>query len=226
MTDILNLPNWKVLSTEETSDSFTIHAEIEGEPKGCPHCGIYNDVANPKIQRFGKREQEVPDLPIRFKQTIIKATTQRYRCLECGRTFYENLPQVDERRQATCRLVEHIRLAAVEKSFTDVQAEVMVDHKTVRNIFDDYVEWLEDTIKFDAPIWMGIDEVQLYHRTASYGVMTNIKARTVYDLLKNRSKETITKRIQQMEKKKIELVCMDMWRPYRDSRHRGQIPSG
>jgi len=212
MTDILNLPNWKVISTEENASSFYITAEIEGEPRACPHCGVLH----PKLQQFGKREQEVPDLPIRFKQTIIRAVTQRYRCLECGRTFYESLPQVDEKRQATCRLVEHIRLASLEKTFTDLEAEVMVDDKTIRNIFDDYVAWLEETIHFDTPIYLGIDELQVYRRTAAYGIMTNIKERTVYDVLKNRSKETISKRINKMDKKRIELVCMDMWRPYRE----------
>jgi transposase len=212
MTDILNLPNWKVLSTEENANSFYITAEIEYEPRACPHCGVIN----PKLQHFGKREQEIPDLPIRFKKTVIKAITQRYRCLDCGRTFYEALPHVDEKRQATCRLIDHIRLASIEKPFTDLQNEVMVDDKTIRNIFDDYVEWLEETVQFDTPVWLGIDELQLYRRTSAYGVLTNIKARTVYDILKNRSKETVTKRIQKMDKKKIELVCMDMWRPYRE----------
>ena len=212
MTDILNLANWKVLSTEEKIDSFFITAEVIGEPKACIHCGV----VQPKLQHFGKREQIVPDLPIRFKKTIIRAVTQRYRCLECGRTFYEPLPQVDEKRQATCRLVEHIRLASIEKPFTDLEEEVMVDNKTIRNIFDDYVTWLEETIRFDTPIWLGIDELQVYRRTAAYGILTNIKERTVFDVLKNRSKETITKRVQKMDRKRIELVCMDMWRPYRE----------
>ena len=74
---------------------------------------------------------------------------------------------MDEKRQATCRLVEHIRLASLEKTFTDLEAEVMVDDKTIRNIFDDYVAWLEETINFDTPICLGIDELQVYRRTAA-----------------------------------------------------------
>lgn len=212
MTDILNLPPWKVISVEETDQSFLITAEIEGEPKACPRCGVLD----PKLQRFGTHTQEVPDLPIRFKRTVILAVTQRFRCLECGKTFYRDLPQVEETRQATCRLVDYVKFKSLEKPFTDVAAEVQLDEKTVRNIFDDYLTYLEETVTFRTPEWLGMDELFLRKRTPPYGVLTNIKERTVYDLLKNRTKETVAKRISKIkDKDRIQLVCMDMHDAYR-----------
>lgn len=125
MTDILNLPPWTVISDEETDQAVRIIAETKCEPKACSRCGTLN----PRLQRFGTRQQEIPDLPIRFKRTAILAVTQRYRCLECGKTFYQTLPEVEEKRQATCRLVEHIQLKSFEKPFTELADEVKLDEK-------------------------------------------------------------------------------------------------
>ena len=216
MTDILNLTDWKVISSEEKRDTFYITAEVTLEPYACPRCGVLG----PKLQKFGTHTKEIPDLPIRFKQTIILATTQRYRCLECKKTFYQPLPGVEEKRQATCRLVEHIQVKSLEKPFSELADEIKLDEKTVRNIFDDYIAYLEETVKFETPTWLGMDELALRKRTAPYGVLTNIQERTVFDLLKNRSKETIIQRLYKIkDRQKIELVCMDMWDPYRQVVH-------
>lgn len=212
MTDILNLHPWKVISAEEKDDTYYITAEVEVEPYACPRCGV----VHPKTQRFGTRDQEIPDLPIRFKKTVIIARTQRYRCLECRKTFYQALPGIEEVRQATCRLVEHIQAKSLEKPFVDLADDVKLDEKTVRNIFDDYVSFLEETIKFETPVWLGMDELHLRKRTAPYGVLTNIKERTVFDMLKNRSKVTVLKRLSRIKDfKRIELACMDMHDPYK-----------
>lgn len=212
MADILNLPPWKVVSYEETDESVIITAAPEGEPRACPRCGVLH----PKLQRFGTHTQDVPDLPIRFKKTVIQAVTQRYRCLECGKTFYEDLPHMDETRQATGRLIDYVRYKSVEEPFVDVADLVKLDEKTVRNVFDDYVAYLEQLVTFRTPEWLGMDELQLRRRTAPYGVLTNIKERTVYDLLKNRSLETVAKWISKIkDKDRIQLVCMDMHEAYR-----------
>ena len=65
MADILNLPNWKVISTEENASSFYITAEIEGEPRLALIAGFsidFNSSENgSKSSRFARR----------FKRTII-----------------------------------------------------------------------------------------------------------------------------------------------------------
>jgi transposase len=50
------------------------------------------------------------------------------------------------------------------------------------------------------------------------GVLTNIKERTILDILPNRNKETVIKYLSLLPNKdNIQYVTMDMWQPYRDA---------
>ncbi len=93
--------------------------------------------------------------------------------------------------------------------------ETGVVEGTIRNIFRDYINELEQTIRFETPKWMGIDEI---HLIKPRGVITNIQNNTVVELLPNRNKETIIKYLFGLQgKEEIAYVAMDMWLPYRDT---------
>ena len=48
--------------------------------------------------------------------------------------------------------------------------------------------------------------------------MTNIEHRTLIDLIKDRKKETVISALYKLEEPaKVEIVTIDMWRPYRDA---------
>ncbi|MDQ0232439.1 helix-turn-helix domain-containing protein [Metabacillus malikii] len=74
------------------------------------------------------------------KRVGIYVNRQRYKCRECNETFFENLPDMDVNRSVTNRLINWIQEASLEKTFTSVAEEIGVDEKTVRNIFNDYVD--------------------------------------------------------------------------------------
>lgn len=64
-------------------------------------------------------------------------------------------------RSVTNRLINWIQEASLEKTFTSVAEEIGVNEKTVRNIFNDYVDELEAQTDLRTPKWLGIDEVHL-----------------------------------------------------------------
>ena len=60
---------------------------------------------------------------------------------------------------------------------------------------------------------MGLDEIHLLGQTR--GVITDVGQRTLVDFLPKRDKGTVARRIARMpHRDQIELVTMDMWRPY------------
>jgi len=71
-------------------------------------------------------------------------------------------------------------------------------------------------VTFDTPRWLGIDEV---HLTGQYrAVITNLEEQTVVELLPGRNLTSVRRYLSGLENKpKVELVAMDMWRPYRDA---------
>lgn len=207
--NILNLPEWSVLSVREADHDYNITAQVAAPPRYCPHCGT---VAN--LQGYGGKEQTILDLPIQMKRVGLLVQRRRYRCKECGRTFLELLPNVDEDRLMTSRLVEYIEEQGLNRTFVDVADLVGVHEKTVRLIFRDYVKRLEANRHFVTPPTLGIDESHLAGKYRC--VITNVEARTIVDMLKDRNQDTVEKYLSGLpEGHRVEVVTMDMWRPYR-----------
>ncbi len=200
--NILNLPAYVVTAITENEHDYHVNAE-------CPMCHSSNLVG------FGRREQLVKDLPMHGRRVGIYVSTRRMQCRGCNKTFSEALPEVDEHRIMTRRLVEWIGKQSVKRTFASIAEEVGVVEGTIRLIFKDYVSNLEKTIRFETPKWMGIDEI---HLIKPRGVITNIANNTIVELLPNRTKETVVRFLHHLEgKDRIQYVAMDMWQPYRDA---------
>ena len=213
--NLLNLPDWNIEHVEDSARDYRVHATYTPEPSACIHCGRGTLFAG-KLYRHGTREQLLMDLPAHGKRVGILLTRNRYRCQDCGKTFLQPLPDVDERSQMTRRLVRHIEVHSVRKTFTAVADEVGVDEKTVRNLFHAYVERLDRTTVFETPEWMGMDEVHLLKKPRA--VFTNIKERTIIAVLEKRTKKVVLAHLKAMpDKERIEVVTMDMWNPYYDA---------
>jgi transposase len=207
--NILNLPSYTVTALQENEHDYHIDAVAKDRPECCPHC--QSDI----IVGFGRREQMVKDLPMHGKRVGLYVETKRFQCRACDKTFYESLPDVDEKRMMTSRLAVWVGKQAIKRTFASIAEDVGINEGTVRSVFRDYINELERTVRFDTPKWMGIDEI---HLIKPRGVITNIENNTVVELLANRNKETIIKYLSNLNgKQHIQYVTMDMWRPYRDA---------
>lgn len=207
--NILNLPSYTVTALQENEHDYHIDAVAKDRPERCPHCHSNNLVG------FGRREQMVKDLPMHGKRVGLYVETKRFQCRSCTKTFYESLPDVDEKRMMTSRLAVWVGKQAIKRTFASIAEDVGINEGTVRSVFRDYINELERTVRFDTPKWMGIDEI---HLIKPRGVITNIENNTVVELLANRNKEAIIKYLSQLDgKQHIQYVTMDMWRPYKDA---------
>jgi len=207
--NILNLPAYTVNGLRENAHDYHIDATTKAVANTCRHCGYS------QLEGFGRREQMVKDLPMHGKRVGIYIDTRRYRCKSCRKTFYEQLPEINEKRSMTNRLVDWIGKQSVKRTFASIADEVGVVEGTVRLIFKDYVADLSDRIRFETPKWMGIDEI---HLIRPRGVIANIQNNTIVELLPNRSKETMIRYLSNLEgRQQVQYVAMDMWAPYRDA---------
>lgn len=209
--DILNLSRFTVLSISENEHDFLIQMETNSPPSHCPHCGC---VAN--LYKHSNREQLCMDLPIHGKRVGLLIKRQRYKCRECNQTFWERLDHtIDEKRSCTKRLLSYVEKQSLKRTFVSISDDVGMDEKTVRNIFRDYINRLEETLRFETPNWLGIDEIHIIKPRC---VLTNIEERTLLDVLPNRSKETVVGYLSRLPNRgRIQYVTMDMWQPYKDA---------
>ncbi|UVI31561.1 transposase family protein [Paenibacillus spongiae] len=129
------------------------------------------------------------DLPIHGKRVGLLIKRQRYRCRDCRQTFWERLDHtINEKRSCTNRLLSYIEKQSIKRTFTSISEDVGLNEKTIRNIFYDYINRLEETIRFETPNWLGIDEIHIIKPRC---VLTNIEERTLLDIIPNRNKETV-----------------------------------
>jgi len=207
--NILNLPAYEVLEVAQDEHDYHIRAETKQVPRVCACCGSDNIIGS------GRRENLVKDLPMHGKRVGIYVNLRRMKCHSCAKTFSETLPDVDDKRGMTNRLVEWVGKQAVRRTFTSIADEVGISEASVRTMFKDYVAGLESKIKFETPQWLGMDEIYLIKPR---GVIANVQNNTIVDLLVNRNKETIIHYLSNLKgKETIQYVTMDMWKPYREA---------
>jgi hypothetical protein len=75
------------------------------------------------------------------------------------------------------------------RPFVALSAECGIDEKSVRMIFHEYVQELEQIRPRLTPVVMGMDE--LYLLSQPRGVITDLKGRTIIEILTDRKKQSI-----------------------------------
>ncbi len=208
--NILNLSAYTITGIEENEYDYHIDAEVRNHPSKCQNCDSDNLVG------FGRNEQIIRDLPMHGKRVGIYVDTRRFQCRSCNKTFYERLPEVDDKRLMTSRLVKWMGEQSVKRPFAHIADEVGVTENTVKNVFNDYINELERTVRFETPLWMGIDNIYIIKKPRC--VVSNIESNTVVNVLRDRNKTTVINYLNRLPGKKlVKCVAMDMWEPYKDA---------
>jgi len=119
-------------------------------------------------------------------------------------TPYVALPHIERKALST------------KRTFASIAEEIGIDPGTVRRICLDYIAQRDQTTQFETPAILGIDELHVLHQAR--GIMTNVEARTIVELLPDRKKATIIQCLRQMKHPEcIATVVIDCWRPYREA---------
>jgi transposase len=207
--DLLNLSGWRVIACEESEDRYVIQATPCCPRSSCPACGSI------RASKHGSDAQTLHDLPCHGKRVTIRVNRQRYRCVACRKTWFEALPEVDERYFATARLVRYVQRQALTRPFVAVAAETGIDEKTARLWFHDSIADLEQATPRSTPQVLGLDEIYLLGQPRA--VFTDLKARKVVEMLPERKKEVILRYLAALPEKDriaIQICVIDMHRPY------------
>jgi len=207
--DLLNLGSLKAARLIDEGAHYVIEVAGQGMPGCCPHCLAESPY------RHGSQQQHYIDIPMHGKPVLLRVERARFRCKVCGKTFFSHLPDIDAKRKASVRFIKYIEQESMKKTFALLSREAGVDEKTIKHIFEDYVERLGKTVRFETPEFLGIDELKIIgeHRC----MITNVGELSIYDLLPNRRKADLTTYFKTLpDKHKVKVVTMDMWRTYKD----------
>ena len=211
MTDLLNLRSLRTLSVADDGQDYVVKAEGRDVPQQCPD----PQCVGMSLYGHGSEPQSIMDTPAHGKRTKIEIERKRYRCQGCRKTFFEPIPDIDAKRQATARLVAYVEQRCLKQTFLSLGRDVGLDEKTIRNIFDDYIKRLEAIVKFEVPEFLGIDELKVVKQYRA--VITNIGKNSLYDILPTRRQDALMQYFSQLsDRDRIQCVAMDMWKPYRN----------
>lgn len=159
MPNLLYLPGWSVTEYEIDADgAYRIPAVFSAFPDHCPKCGIVG-----QIYKHGTKKQTYVDAPVHGRQTFIEVTRMRFRCRDCGGTFMQDLPDMDDARRMTVRCRDYIAAQALLKPNTHVAEDVGIDEKVVRQIGKENAAVLlqQHAEQMQAPRILGMDELML-----------------------------------------------------------------
>lgn len=211
MANSVGLPEFNVLRVYEDSDGRSLMYEVEAAapPADCPKCGCLGPHYKHSVD-----ERIVQDIPSHGKLTYLKIKSRRYKCKDCGATFQEEYECVDGQERLTLRFREYIQDLCLTDTFARIARDNSLSDNTVRRIFQEYIDRKAALLVYKAPRVLGIDEDHV-NKIFRF-VITDCEHNELLDILPDRETATIINFFQRMdEKQNVEVVTMDMYRPYR-----------
>lgn len=218
MPNQLYLPDWTVNEvTVDDDGAYRITATYDIGPECCPACGGVSIYHHGSARAGGKK---FFDAPVHGRQTFIFVRMQRYKCRDCGKTWSQDLPDMDDEYKMTRRCREYIERQCLLKPNVHVADDVGCHEKTVREIGKAQTELLHEQYKdvVRAPRLLGLDELALGAEKKMAFILVDLETSWPVDLLETRESAVIKPYLKALrDREKVEIVTTDMWEPYRQA---------
>jgi transposase len=214
---ILDLPEFTAthfeLETRGDQDILHLYCEHEHEFAVCPRCREISDSHHESKPRC------VRDLNFGKWRVFIHFIGRRFDCEKCGRPFTERLASIDPRRRQIRRFEQYIYQRCLSSTRKAVAEEEWLDQDTVKVIFKRWAKKVTKAQRREMVRVLGIDEISLKKRHKQFAlVISDLERRCVIAVLPGREKERLEKwlsALSEAERKAIQVVSIDMWKPYR-----------
>jgi Helix-turn-helix domain of transposase family ISL3 len=130
---LLDLPGWVVQTAHRRPGEYQLTARYLPEPDVCLRCGAGRLLVR-GLRRHGSQRQRFRDLARGKRHVVLWVNRLRYRCLACGRTFLQPLPDRAPGRRLTRRLAAYVSAQVATRSCRGIAREVGINERTVRTL--------------------------------------------------------------------------------------------
>src|ERR1700728_1235530 len=167
---------------------------------------------------YDSYEREVRDLPCFEFRTTVVIELYRVRCPDCGNKA-EKVAQLPSKAPFSKRFEEAVGLACESAAVRRVALQFGLASSTVRAIDLRYLSrWAKERRK-PALRQMGVDEIYLGKKQKFMTVVSNLETVEPLWMGPERKKETLDEffrtQLRERQRREIEAICVDMWKPYR-----------
>ena len=214
MTDseiVLGLPQYQISDIQRSGGTITIAAGYTG-PLSCPKCG------GTHLRNKGWCRRTVRHDDWGFRQVILDLRVRKSRCLDCGRSFRQQLPGIQPAQRASESFQEMIfqqHLDGINRSCLGRRKGIAA--ATVQRYF---LRRLQRQARQDhpseCPKVLGIDE-HFFTRKKGYATtFCDLKNHRIYDVTLGRSEASLESYLHNLKgKERVRILCMDLAVVYR-----------
>jgi len=208
---VLGLPGYQITGIEERAGKVTIAVRYEGE-RICPHCG------SQRLRIKDKRWREPRHESWGLRHCVLELETAKFRCKDCGRTFWQRFPGILPRMRAT----EPFRRSVFVAHYDGINRSRLgrregIGSATVERWFQDHLEREFAQRRGAAcPRILGIDE-HFFSRKDGYATtFCDLRRHTIFDVVLGRSEAALEDYLAKLPgKDRVRIVCMDLSSVYR-----------
>lgn len=213
---VLGLPGYQISGIEEAVGKVRISARYAGEVS-CPHC--HSKRLRTKEKRLRRPRHESWGL----RHCVLEVESLKYRCRDCGRSFWQRFPGILPRKRAT----EPFRRSIFVAHWDGVNRSRLghregISGATVERWFEDYLR-REDAERQGAPCprVLGIDEHFFSRKDGYVTTFCDLRRHKVFDVVLGRSEAALEEYLAKLPgKERVRVVCMDLASGYRALVHK------
>ena len=208
---VIGLPGYQITGIEERNGSVRLSARYTG-PIACPHCG------GVRLRNKGRRLRHLRHESWGTRHSVLELETQKWRCQECGRSFWQRFAGILPRKRAT----EPFRRSVFLKHWDGISRSRLSQREGIASATVE--RWFLDFLGLRAaersgapcPSVLGIDEHFFTRRQGYATTLCDLRHHKVYDVVLGRSEAALEAYFQRLEgKAHVRVVCMDLSSSYR-----------
>jgi transposase len=207
----MGLPEYEITGIEEVAGRIRIQVHFTGAVC-CPHCeGKHLRIKDRRIRRPRHESWGT-------RLVALELESRKWRCLSCGRSFWQRFPGIQPRVRAT----EPFRRSVCQKHYDGISRSRLakrerISSATVERWFGNYLRLrAAERASPVCPQVLGIDEHFFTRRLGYATTFCDLKNHSIYDVVAGRSEKSLESYLAKLEGKHlVKVVCMDLAAAYR-----------
>lgn len=208
---VLGLPGYQITGIEEVAGKVQISVRHKGR-QSCPRCG------SERLRMKDKRARRPRHESWGLRQCILEVESCKFRCQDCGRSFWQRFPGILPRKRAT----EPFRRSVFVRHYDGINRSRLARREQIGGATIE--RWFQDFLRREVaerrgatcPRVLGIDE-HFFSRKDGYATtFCNLGNHTIFDVVLGRSEAALEAYLAKLPgKERVRVVCMDLASVYR-----------
>lgn len=213
---VLGLPGYQLNCIGEVAGKVRISVRYGGKV-ACPEC------ASERLRLKDKRLRRPRHESWGLRHCVLELESCKYRCRDCGRSFWQRFPGILPRKRATEPFRRSVFVAHWDGvNRTRLGKREGISSATVERWFQDYLR-REDAERQGAPCprVLGIDEHFFSRKDGYVTTLCDLRKHTIFDVVLGRSEAALEDYLAKLPgKQRVRVVCMDLSSGYRSLVHK------